>query len=81
MSGAARIGAVDSELEFKMVDRRLVTDVGLALLIVLPSALPAAPNPWNANNEVGKPSSAFHEARQVRVAEGIPKSGPRYGRS
>lgn len=64
-----------------MVDRRLVTDIGLALLIVLPSALPAAPNPWNANKEVGKPGAQFEEARQARLAEGIPKSGPHYGRS
>ncbi|MGI8704775.1 MAG: hypothetical protein ACR2JJ_03090 [Sphingomicrobium sp.] len=64
-----------------MVDRRLVTDVGLALLIAFPSALPAAPNPWNSNDEVGKPSPAAGDLQPVRFAQGIPKSETRYGRS
>ena len=46
-----------------MADRRLVTDIGLALLIAFPAALPAAPNAWSASDEVGKPSEAQAEAR------------------
>lgn len=64
-----------------MVDRRMVTDVGLALLIALPSALPAAPNPWNSNDEVGKPAVSAEPAPQVRFAAGVPISEPRYGNS
>ena len=41
-----------------MADRRLLTDIGLALLIAFPATLPAAPNPWSASDEVGKPSEA-----------------------
>lgn len=40
-----------------MFDRRLVTDIGLALLIALPSALPAAPGPWNASDQNAKPAA------------------------
>lgn len=47
-----------------MFDRRLVTDIGLALLIALPSALPAAPSPWNASDQTGKPAA---ESRQAAV--------------
>lgn len=37
-----------------MIDRRLVTDIGLALLIASPAVLPAAPSPGNADDQVGK---------------------------
>ena len=40
-----------------MFDRRLVTDIGLALLIALPSALPAAPNPWASSDQSGNPAA------------------------
>lgn len=40
-----------------MSDRRLLTDVGLALLIALPSALPAAPAPWSTNDQDGTPAA------------------------
>lgn len=39
-----------------MVDRRWVTDVGLALLIALPAILPAAPGPWAADSEASYPA-------------------------
>jgi hypothetical protein len=48
-----------------MADRRLLTDVGLALLIAFPATLPAAPNPWSTSDEVGKPSEAVAEADGV----------------
>jgi hypothetical protein len=46
-----------------MLNRRLVTDVGLALLIAFPATLPAAPNPWSASDEVGKPSEVAASAQ------------------
>jgi hypothetical protein len=46
----------------EMADRRLATDFGLALLIAFPATLPAAPNPWSASDEVGKPSVADAQA-------------------
>lgn len=50
-----------------MFDRRLVTDIGLALLIALPSALPAAPSPWNASDEPAKPvTGAAQAAAEIR---------------
>ena len=49
-------------MEFEMIDRRLLTDFGLALLIALPSTLPAAPTPWNADDDVGKVDSPAIEA-------------------
>lgn len=50
-----------------MFDRRLLTDIGLALLIALPSALPAAPNPWNTSDQAGKPAAeAAHAAARNR---------------
>jgi hypothetical protein len=45
-----------------MFDRRLLTDIGLALLIALPSALPAAPNPWNTSDQAGKPAAVAAQA-------------------
>ena len=45
-----------------MIDRRLLTDIGLALLIALPSTLPAAPGPWNAADDVGKVDSPAVES-------------------
>lgn len=55
-----------------MFDRRLLTDIGLALLIALPLALPAAPNPWNASDQTGKPvaESAQTGTAQTRDALG-----------
>ena len=69
-----------------MFDRRLLTDTGLALLIALPLVLPAAPNPWNASDEFGRPDAQSVEmsadySQPARFAEGIPISEPRYGRS
>lgn len=56
-----------------MIDRRLVTDVALAFLIAFPASLPAAPNPWSADDEAGKPSVATRIAVDngtlVRVVE------------
>lgn len=40
-----------------MSDRRLLTDVGLALLIAIPAALPAAPGPWSTNDDDGTPAA------------------------
>jgi hypothetical protein len=45
-----------------MIDRRLVTDAALAVLIAFPASLPAAPNPWSADDSAGKP------ALQTRIA-------------
>ena len=45
-----------------MIDRSLLTDVALALLIALPSALPAAPGPWSADDEGGKTESPAVES-------------------
>jgi hypothetical protein len=60
-----------------MFDRRLLTDIGLALLIALPSALPAAPNPWNTSDQTGKPlaepAQAAAQARgNVDFAQALP---------
>lgn len=56
-----------------MIDRRLVTDIGLALLIALPSTLPSAPNPGNSDDAVGKPTaesvSAFGLTDEARTPE------------
>ncbi|HEU5483123.1 MAG TPA: hypothetical protein VFU80_08550 [Sphingomicrobium sp.] len=69
-----------------MTDRRIVTDIGLALLIALPSALPAAPSPWNSDEEVGKVDSPAVEApadteQWVESVAAGPETGTRYGRS
>lgn len=45
-----------------MSDRRLLTDVGLALLIAVPSALPTAPGPWSTNDEDGTPAAEVAHA-------------------
>jgi len=56
-----------------MVDRRLVTDIGLALLIALPAILPAAPTPWSADDKTAKPSVAEAQAEaQPAFAEASP---------
>jgi hypothetical protein len=49
-----------------MLDRRWVTDVGLALLIALPAILPAAPGPWAADTEATYPDP---EAVQALTGE------------
>lgn len=46
-----------------MIDRRLVTDIGLALLIAFPATLPAAPTPWTTQEQAAKPSIAQEQAR------------------
>lgn len=46
-----------------MFDRRLVTDIGLALLIAFPATLPAAPTPWSTNDQAAKPSIAQEQAK------------------
>ncbi len=35
-----------------MIDRRLVTDLGLAALIAIPAALPAAPTPRSVDSHI-----------------------------
>lgn len=60
-----------------MFDRRLLTDIGLALLIALPSALPAAPNPWNTSDQAGKPAAeaalaAAQHRGSVEFARALP---------
>lgn len=69
-----------------MSDRRLLTDVGLALLIALPLALPAAPSAWTATDQTERPSaqperpSAFHRGGLDFAY--VPQMGQRgYGRS
>ena len=66
-----------------MIDRRMVTDVGLALLIALPAALPAAPSPWNADDEVSKADQSAVEtpADGRDWVKADPVGVPRYGRS
>lgn len=60
-----------------MFDRRLVTDVGLALLIALPSALPAAPNPWNTSDQAGKPAAeSAQAAAQLRGNADLARDWP-----
>lgn len=46
-----------------MIDRRLVTDIGLALLIAFPAILPAAPTPWSTDERAAKPSIAAEQAK------------------
>lgn len=65
-----------------MFDRRLLTDIGLALLIALPSALPAAPNPWNVSDQHGKPSAPPAEGSIPELASDSRVLGLNsYGRS
>jgi hypothetical protein len=61
-AGAAQYRAVGRENGVEMANRRLATDIGFALLIAFPATLPAAPNPWSASDEVGKPSVADAQA-------------------
>ena len=66
--------AVEKELEFVMLDRRLVTDFGLALLIAFPAALPAAPTPWSSDDDAAKPAMAFEQIdREQVIAERLSK--------
>lgn len=58
-----------------MIDRRLVTDIGLALLIALPATLPAAPTPWSADDNAGKPSVVEQRAEAAPVPlEAVPQA-------
>ena len=58
-----------------MADRRLVTDIGFALLIAFPATLPAAPNPWSVSDEAGKPSAADVQVDGLRYdTAAIPNS-------
>lgn len=53
-----------------MIDRRLVTDVGLALLIALPSVLPAAPTPWSSHEDAGRvPAAAGTDSQETQLAQ------------
>jgi hypothetical protein len=52
-----------------MLDRRWVTDVGLALLIALPAILPAAPGPWAADTEI-----SYLDPEAVEALTGEPDS-------
>ena len=65
-----------------MIDRRLVTDIGLALLIAFPATLPAAPTPWSTDERSAKPSIAQEQARaQAPDAVQPLASKTAYGRS
>lgn len=67
--------AVVKRLELIMFDRRLVTDIGLALLIAFPAVLPAAPTPWSADDKTGKPSVVEQRAEAAPVAlEAVPQA-------
>ncbi|HET9811512.1 MAG TPA: hypothetical protein VFP53_07430 [Sphingomicrobium sp.] len=52
-----------------MFDRRLVTDVGLAILIAVPFILPSAPSPRSAGAAQAEISAPAREAIQARYAE------------
>lgn len=56
-----------------MIDRRMVTDVGLALLIAFPSILPVAASPRSADSSITHPSENAREfvsqERQIAAAE------------
>jgi len=54
-----------------MIDRRMVTDVGLALLIALPAALPAAPSPWNTAGEVARAETSAEAPANVELAQSV----------
>ncbi|MFP5329872.1 MAG: hypothetical protein ACLGHC_07030 [Alphaproteobacteria bacterium] len=58
-----------------MIDRRLVTDIGFALLIAFPAVLPAAPTPWSADDTAGKPSVVEQRAEAAPVPfEAVPRA-------
>lgn len=51
-----------------MFDRRLVTDISLALLIALPAFLPAAPTPWSTDDKAARAPAAVEPGPDV-IAE------------
>ena len=55
---------------------RLTADLGLAVLIALPLALPALPGPRSADSPIAKPIPP----QEITIAEALPQE-PRYGRS
>lgn len=57
-----------------MLDRRWSTDIGLALLIALPTVLPAAPSPRSAQSEINNTaaqtvSALAQHSERVRAAD------------
>jgi hypothetical protein len=57
-----------------MIDRRLVTDLGLAALIAIPSVLPAAPTPRSPDSHVAAAQEkvAMADAREAGRSGELP---------